>query len=201
MRFSHPSSDKPHTYTSRHGPFVIDLFWGAAIFPCTTTDSRYREFVVTSAAGQGIAEIPEGANTADMGVVVMLRKKGQNKRPPQELTSFVKEQGSHRFLGGTGAALVPGSLIYNALALTLLIALSLLGHWVIGLALASAISALGFGLIYHQTTKMVEEARHAATVSFRANQSLKSTVIRHTPEHYEVVEHANDAPVKDTTAA
>ncbi len=192
MSHSKPHPDKPHTYTSRNGPFAIGLFWGKASILAPSQDTALRDFAVNTGDINGIGEMPAELEPSSVGVVVML---GQPSRPgaTTEITSLIKEQGSNRFIGGSNAVMVPGWHRYNLLALAITVAVSLLISWKVALPLSFLVSAIGYWQIHQQTGRVVEEARQAASVAYRTRQALQTRETRPVdkPAVYEVVEENN----------
>ena len=189
MSYSKPHPDKPHTYTSRNGPFAIGLFWGKASLLAPSQDTTLRDFAVSAGDISGLGEMPADVEPSNVGVVVMLGQTGR-RSAPTEITSLIKEQSSSRFVGGSNAVMVPGWYRYNMLALVITIALSLLFSWKLALPLSLLVSAIGYWQIHQQTGRVVEEARQAASIAFRTRQSLqaKETLPVDQPAVYEVIE-------------
>lgn len=184
--------NKPHTYTSRNGPFAIGLFWGKVSVTAPSQDTGLRDFVVSADGFDGIGEMPADIEPSEVGVVVMLGRPG-SRSAPTEITSLIKERDSSRFVGGSNAVMVPGWHRYNILALAITVSLSLLVSWKIALPLSILTSAIGYWQIHHQTGRVLEEARQTASVAYRTRQSLQTKETRPVdkPAMYEVTEESN----------
>lgn len=191
MSYSKPHPNKPHTYTSRNGPFAIGLFWGKASVLAPSQDTALRDFVVNAEDFDGIGEMPAEIEASNVGVVVMLGRPG-SRAAPTEITSLIKERHTSRFIGGSNAVMVPGWYRYNALALVITLSLSLLVSWKIALPLSLLVSAIGYWQIHQQTGRVVEEAKQAASVAYRTRQSLQTKEPRpiDKPAVYEVTEES-----------